>query len=74
MPIWLVTLTVIGILMWGGVFGLSYVPQERWGGLPITLILSTFGLAFAFPLAILVALGRRSRLPASRCSACSTWN
>jgi general L-amino acid transport system permease protein len=63
-PIWLVTLTVIGILMWGGIFGLSYVPQERWGGLPITLILSTFGLAFAFPLAILVALGRRSRLPA----------
>jgi general L-amino acid transport system permease protein len=63
-PIWAVTLTVIGILMWGGVFGLSYVPQERWGGLPITLILATFGLAFAFPLAILVALGRRSRLPA----------
>jgi general L-amino acid transport system permease protein len=63
-PIWIVTLTVIGVLMWGGVFGLSYVPQERWGGLPITLILSTFGLAFAFPLAILVALGRRSRLPA----------
>jgi His/Glu/Gln/Arg/opine family amino acid ABC transporter permease subunit len=50
--------------MWGGVFGLPYVPQERWGGLPITLILATFGLAFAFPLAILVALGRRSNLPA----------
>jgi general L-amino acid transport system permease protein len=63
-PIWAVTLTVIGILMWGGVLGLSFVPQERWGGLPITLILATFGLAFAFPLAILVALGRRSRLPA----------
>jgi general L-amino acid transport system permease protein len=59
-------LTAIGILMWGGVFGLTYVPQERWGGLPITLILSTFGLALAFPLAILVALGRRSRLPAIR--------
>lgn len=63
-PIWIVTLTIIGVLMWGGVFGMPYVPQERWGGLPITLILSTFGLAFAFPLAILVALGRRSRLPA----------
>ena len=63
-PIWVVTLTVIGILMWGGIFGLTYVPQERWGGLPITLILSTFGLAFAFPLAVLVALGRRSKLPA----------
>jgi general L-amino acid transport system permease protein len=63
-PIWVGTLTAIGILMWGGVFGLTYVPQERWGGLPITLILSTFGLAFAFPLAVLVALGRRSKLPA----------
>lgn len=63
-PIWVVTLTVIGVLMWGGILGLSYVPQERWGGLPITLILSTFGLAFAFPLAVLVALGRRSKLPA----------
>jgi len=35
------------------------------GGLPITLILATFGLVFAFPLAVLVALGRRStQLPA----------
>jgi len=63
-PIWIGTLTAIGILMWGGILGLSYVPQERWGGLPITLILATFGLAFAFPLSILVALGRRSSLPA----------
>jgi general L-amino acid transport system permease protein len=55
---------VIAVLMWGGVLGMPYVPQERWGGLPITLILATFGLAFAFPLAILVALGRRSKLPA----------
>ncbi|WP_408903927.1 amino acid ABC transporter permease [Neoroseomonas marina] len=63
-PIWIGTLTTIGILMWGGILGLPYVPQERWGGLPITLILATFGLALAFPLSILVALGRRSNLPA----------
>jgi general L-amino acid transport system permease protein len=62
--VWAAVLTVIGVLMWGGILGLTYVPQERWGGLPITLILATFGLAFAFPLAILVALGRRSSLPA----------
>ncbi len=62
--IWIAALTAIGILMWGGVLGMPYVPQERWGGLPITLILATFGLAFAFPLSILVALGRRSQLPA----------
>ncbi|WP_114374379.1 amino acid ABC transporter permease [Elioraea thermophila] len=57
--IWLAALTAIGVLMWGGVFGLPYVEQERWGGLVITLILATFGIAFAFPLSILVALGRR---------------
>ena len=65
--VWIVTLAAIGVLMWGGVFGLEYVPQDSWGGLPITLILSTFGLALAFPLAVLVALGRRStQLPAVR--------
>jgi len=62
--VWAGVLTVIGVLMWGGVLGMPYVPQERWGGLVITLILATFGLALAFPLAILVALGRRSKLPA----------
>lgn len=63
--IWVATLTVIGVLMWGGIFGLDFVQQDSWGGLPITLILATFGLAFAFPLSVLVALGRRStNLPA----------
>ena len=63
--IWIATLTVIGLLMWGGVLGMTFVPQDSWGGLPITLILATFGLAFAFPLSILVALGRRANnLPA----------
>jgi general L-amino acid transport system permease protein len=69
---WVFMLTLIGVLMWGGVLGLSHVPQERWGGLPITLILSTFGLAFAFPLSILVALGRRSKLPAIKALCVST--
>ena len=65
--IWIVTLAVIGLLMWGGAFGLEYVQVGNWGGLPITLILATFGLAFAFPLSLAVALGRRStELPAVR--------
>ncbi|MGC4023914.1 MAG: amino acid ABC transporter permease [Mesorhizobium sp.] len=62
--VWAVALAAMGILMWGGVLGLSSVPQERWGGLPVTLILSTLGLASAFPIAIFVALGRRSGMPA----------
>jgi general L-amino acid transport system permease protein len=63
--IWIGTLTVIGVLMFGGIPGLPLVTEDYWGGLPLTLILATFGLAFAFPLAVLVALGRRSTgLPA----------
>jgi general L-amino acid transport system permease protein len=63
--IWVATLTIVGILMWGGVLGLSLVTEDAWGGLPITLILATFGLAFGFPLGVLVALGRRAtKLPA----------
>jgi general L-amino acid transport system permease protein len=64
--VWAAALVVIGLLMWGGVPGLPFVSQDRWGGLPVTLILATFGLAFGFPLGILVALGRRSKLPAIR--------
>ena len=54
------------MLMWGGILGLSYVETDLWNGLPLTLILAVVGMAFAFPLAILLALGRRSQLPAVR--------
>jgi general L-amino acid transport system permease protein len=64
--IWLAGLAVVGVLMWGGVFGLKYVENGRWGGLMLTLLLATFGLALAFPISILLALGRRSTLPAVR--------
>jgi general L-amino acid transport system permease protein len=64
--IWLAGLGAIGVLMWGGLFGLSYVENERWGGLILTLLLSTFGIALAFPLSILLALGRRSAMPLIR--------
>ncbi|ALG74423.1 amino acid ABC transporter permease [Azospirillum thiophilum] len=63
---WALTLVGMGVLMWGGVLGLSYVANDRWGGLPITLMLSVFSIALAFPLSILLALGRQSSLPAIR--------
>ena len=62
--IWTLGLTAVAVLMWGGVFGLTYVENARWGGLPLTLILATFGIAFAFPVGVLLALGRRSKMPA----------
>jgi general L-amino acid transport system permease protein len=64
--VWLFGLFIIGGLMWGGAFGLPYVENERWGGLILTLLLSTFGVALAFPLSIVLALGRRSDMPVIR--------
>ena len=64
--IWAGGLCIIAVLMWGGVFGLAYVENERWGGLILTLILASFGMALAFPLSILLALGRRSEMPVLR--------
>lgn len=64
--LWLAVLTTFFLLMHGKALGLSPVDTDQWGGLPLTLLLSTLSIALAFPLALLVALGRRSELPAMR--------
>jgi general L-amino acid transport system permease protein len=64
--VWIAGLTANLVLMLGGVPGLAYVPTDLWSGLPLTLILAIVGLALAFPLAVLLALGRRSELPVLR--------
>jgi len=63
---WIAMLAVFFTLMFGGLFGLTYVETARWGGFPLTLMLSTLSLMMAFPLSILVALGRRSNMPGIR--------
>jgi general L-amino acid transport system permease protein len=65
-PLWIVVLVAFFVLMRGGVFGLSAVSTDLWGGLPLTIMLATLSIVLAFPIAILVALGRRSNLPAIR--------
>lgn len=62
--LWIVSLIVMGILMRGGVFGLEYVETGKWSGLPLTLLLSLFGMVAAYPLGIILALGRQSEMPA----------
>jgi general L-amino acid transport system permease protein len=49
-------------MLYGGP-GLSTVGTNKWGGLLVTLFLGVTGIALAFPLSILLALGRRSKLP-----------
>jgi general L-amino acid transport system permease protein len=61
---WAIGLIAMGVLMWGGVLGLTFVSHEDWGGLPLTVILAVTAGVFGFPLGIVLALGRRSRLPA----------
>jgi general L-amino acid transport system permease protein len=63
--LWAFGLPVAFWLMHGGL-GLSHVPTRLWGGLPITVMLTTIGLSLGFPLAVLLALGRRSKLPVPR--------
>ena len=47
-----------------GFAGLPTVFTSNWGGLLLTLILAAVGIVVSFPLGVLLALGRRSNLPA----------
>ncbi|WP_342128881.1 amino acid ABC transporter permease [Hydrogenophaga sp. OTU3427] len=64
--LWVVVLVAVFTLMHGGTLGLTRVETDRWGGLPLTILLSSLSIVMAFPIALLVALGKRSRLPAIR--------
>lgn len=63
---WLVNIIIMGMLMHGGLFGMPVVETAQWSGLPLTLLLSFFGMVAAYPLGVLLALGRRSKMPAIR--------
>ncbi|MCB1515626.1 MAG: amino acid ABC transporter permease, partial [Hyphomicrobiaceae bacterium] len=56
------------VLLTGGHFGLAVVETEMWGGLLVTLVVAVVGIVASFPIALALALGRRSRLPFVRWS------
>jgi len=62
--LWTAGIGVMGVVMHGGVLGLSVVETTQWSGICLTLLLSLFGLTAAYPLGVLLALGRRSKMPA----------
>ncbi len=64
--LWVVVLAAFFALMYGNVLGLTKVETDRWGGLPLTILLASLSIVMAFPIALVVALGRRSDLPAIR--------
>ena len=57
---------VVAYFLLTGGFGLEIVPTSRWGGLLLTLVVAVTGIVLSLPLGILLALGRRSDLPAVR--------
>jgi general L-amino acid transport system permease protein len=54
------------VLLIGGVFGLPEVETPLWGGLLVTLVVSYVGMVASLPFGILLALGRRSKMPIVR--------
>ena len=83
---WVAAFFAFFILMLGGVFNLEPIGTDMWGGLPLTVIITLFGMAASSPLGILLAIGRRSRMPivsalstgyiefvVCRLSRCSLW-
>ena len=61
---WIAGLFIMGLLLRGGLFGLDPVESTQWGGVPLTLLLSVFGLTAAYPLGVILALGRQSKMRA----------
>jgi general L-amino acid transport system permease protein len=64
--VWTITFIAVLALLRGGWGGLPPVDSALWGGLPLTLLLSIGTVIGACPVAVLLALGRRSKLPAIR--------
>jgi general L-amino acid transport system permease protein len=53
-------------LLTGGAFGMPIVETQYWGGLLVTLVVATVGIAMSFPIGIILALGRQSKMPLAR--------
>lgn len=66
---WAAGFAVYALLMWGGGGGLEFVDTTLWGGLPLTILLTVFGVFFGLIVAIPVALARFSDLPVFRTAA-----
>jgi general L-amino acid transport system permease protein len=70
--LWFVVLVAYFALMRGGFAGLRQVETDLWSGLPLTILLASLSMVMAFPIAVFIALGRRSGMPAIR-SLCTVY-
>ena len=64
---WITALAIVTLLVILSVdFRLEYVETQLWGGLLVTLVVAIVGMVASLPLGVLLALGRRSKLPVVR--------
>jgi len=57
--------SIVLLLGWPAI-GLTRVPTTQWGGILVTIVVAAVGIVASLPIGIMLALGRRSRLPAVR--------
>jgi general L-amino acid transport system permease protein len=64
---WIASLPASFLLL-SGIAGtpVPSVPSNVWGGLLLTILIAAVGIVLSFPMGVLLALGRRSSLPAVR--------
>jgi His/Glu/Gln/Arg/opine family amino acid ABC transporter permease subunit len=59
----IITPLLMFVLIYGFFSVLPLTDTRRWGGLLLTIMLTFVGIVASFPLGVLLALGRRSKLP-----------
>jgi len=62
-PLWICGFGLFYLLMHGGLFNLTVITPERWGGLALTIFIFASVSLIGMPLSIVLALARRSKLP-----------
>jgi general L-amino acid transport system permease protein len=64
--LWLTGFGSFVLLMYGGIFGMPVVTTEQWGGLSLTVFIFASVVVLGMPMAVGLALARRSKLPVIR--------
>ncbi len=59
---WILWLTFSILLLDGRLLGLTHVETTKWGGLPLTLLISFIGIGCSYPFGIILAVARQSNL------------
>ena len=59
----LIIFPIICVIMLSGGLGLEAVETRLWGGLFLTLVIAGVGIVLSLPIGVMLALGRRSKLP-----------